>query len=1214
MRKLMRMRSVSARPAAHWLANLRPLSRPFRHWFLPHRAALTHKRPPQLEVLETRDLPSGMSPLYILADPIAEQPLSGTSPIGYSPGQIVQAYGFNQISFNGVAGDGTGQTIAVVDAYNQPTITSDLANFDATNGLPAPPSFKVVNQNGGSNLPPNASLQGWGLETSLDVEWAHAIAPKANILLVESFTNNDSDMYAAVQWAATKGGASVVSMSWGDSEADSETSNDGLFTQPGVTYVAASGDTGAPPIYPASSPNVLAVGGTSLSLNGNGYVSESAWSGSGGGLSSVESAPSYQQGLVIYNGKSNGMRATPDVSFNADPSTGVGVLDTYDFGGWVPVGGTSAAAPQWAGLIAIANQGRVKAGLGTLSGASQTLPDLYSLPQSDFHDITSGSSISTSTPPGPNYAAGPGYDLATGRGTPIANLIAAALVPAPTTPPATPAGLTAKAVAPDQIQLSWNADTGAAGYLIQRSPDGASWVQVSTATSLSTVLTDGDLTPATTYYYRIQANNSAGSSGFSTVASTATQSGTVNNLFADNFDGSSVNSAWKFVGGSWSQSGGVMQQTSTANGDPRKAMVTGLGSVTDVEITARVEVTTWNPGDYARAGVGLYTNTTTGKGYNLLFHKNTSTVQFLDDGVVWGNSYTFNWQVGTWYWFQLEMKGGVLYGSVWADGTSQPTSWMFTQSGWTDRSSSGAPALNGGDTGTGGSTAIFDAVSVVNPDGVSPPATAPATFTATAASSHQINLSWSDVSGETGFVIQRSPDGSTWTQIATPAAGVLSYNDSGLSASTTYYYRIAATNSGGNGPFATAQATTNAPSPPGTVATLTATAVSSSQINLSWSDASGETGFVIQRSPDSSAWTQIATPGAGVLSYSDNGLNAATTYYYRVYATNQDGSGGYSPVANATTTSNALFSDNFNGSTIGSAWTTVGGTWSQSPGVLSQTSTANGDPRKAMVTNQTFPANVEIIALVTVNSWTNGDYARAGVGLYTNSLGEGYNLLFHNNTSTVQFLDDHVTWGNSYTFNWQVGQSYWFDLAEKGGVLYGAIWAQGTTPPANWLFTQSGWTDRSSSGAPALNGGSTGAGGSTASFSSVSVINPGVSPGVVTAVSPVQVNPAGTTVAGVVNDPVSGLPQATTSSTGAPDYFRGGNGPSGATAPAAGNSTGLPSILSGLTGTTVSSGAGNGSSLGVTGGLGFKAGSSADGSAGAFGDGGIGLDAGSTYL
>ena len=249
---------------------------------------------------------------------------------------------------------------------------------------------------------------------------------------------------------------------------------------------------------------------------------------------------------------------------------------------------------------------------------------------------------------------------------------------------------------------------------------------------------------------------------------------------------------------------------------------------------------------------------------------------------------------------------------------------------------------------------------------------------------------------------------------------------------------------------------------------------------------------MVQRSADGqTGWAQISTTGAGVLAYSDTGLSATTTYYYRVHATNSVGSGGDSPVASATTAAgNVLFTDSFGEPSVNPAWQFVGGRWAQSGGVLQQTSTARSDPRKAVVAGRAFPAAVEVTARVRVDSWSGGLYARAGVGLYTNAAGEGYNLVFHNDTHTVQFLDDHVTWGNAYSFSWQVGTWYWFKLEALGGALYGKVWADGTPEPAAWMFTQSGWSDRSSGGAPALNGGSIGAGPSAASFDAVTVTNP----------------------------------------------------------------------------------------------------------------------------
>lgn len=362
--------------------------------------------------------------------------VTNPNPVGYQPSQIQSAYGFNQITFsNGtIKGDGSGQTIAIVDAYNDPNIQKDLKTFDSEWSLPAG-NVTVVNQTGGSKLPKSNS--GWSLEISLDVEWAHAMAPGAKILLVEASTSSLSDLLTAVSYAGQH--ASVVSMSWGSGEFSSETAYDSYFNKPGVTFVASSGDNGAPASWPAVSPNVVAVGGTTLSLNSSGgYGSETGWSGSGGGISAYESLPSYQPG-TYSNGSTTGtstMRLNPDVAYGADPGTlsnptGFAVYDTvsyYGQTGWFDVGGTSAGAPQWSALVAIADQGRALASHASLSGVSQTLPALYSMASSDFHDITSGSSTGT-----PSYTAGPGYDLVTGRGTPYANLVVNALVSATST-------------------------------------------------------------------------------------------------------------------------------------------------------------------------------------------------------------------------------------------------------------------------------------------------------------------------------------------------------------------------------------------------------------------------------------------------------------------------------------------------------------------------------------------------------------------------------------------------------------------------------------------------------------------------------------------------------------------------------------------------------------------------------------------------------------
>jgi hypothetical protein len=382
-----------------------------------------------VEQLEELQLLSASAVSNIVAAPLLTSSLSGgttaassgqatpsvtnATPLGHTPAQIAQAYGFNQVAFsNGVKGDGAGQTIAIVDAYVDPNIAGDLQKFDTQFGLAAPSSFtRAVEQGATTN-------SGWALETALDVEWAHAMAPDANIVLVESNNSSLSSLLSAVNYARNLANVSVVSMSWGAGEFASETGYDSYFTTPaghiGITFVASSGDAGAGTTWPSVSPNVLAVGGTTLSTSASGsYAGEAAWSSSGGGVSTFETEPRYQTSV-----QSTGQRTTPDVAYDANPNTGFAVYDSVPYAGqngWFEVGGTSAGAPQWAALIALADQGRAISGLGSLSNAQSTL---YTLPASDFHGITSGSNGNATTA---------GYDLVTGRGSPVVTSIVQAL-------------------------------------------------------------------------------------------------------------------------------------------------------------------------------------------------------------------------------------------------------------------------------------------------------------------------------------------------------------------------------------------------------------------------------------------------------------------------------------------------------------------------------------------------------------------------------------------------------------------------------------------------------------------------------------------------------------------------------------------------------------------------------------------------------------------
>jgi subtilase family serine protease len=380
-------------------------------------------------------------PTYVIAPHTSASATPAVGPgtvAPIDPAQMQVAYGINKISFNGIAGTGAGQTVAIVDAYDDPNIIGDTATFDTQWGLPqfnvGGPTLQVLGQTGTSTVP-TVQGQGWDLEESLDVQWVHSMAPQANIILFEANSNSFDDLGTAEQTAAGFAGVSVVSNSWGGGEDPSETGLDSLFTTPGthqgVTFLASTGDNGTPAGYPSFSPNVVAVGGTNLQIDTSGnYLSESVWNtnnvggnggeATGGGISTVESIPSYQSSIAGINNASTTMRNVPDVAADADPATGVWVRDTFGgSGGWWQVGGTSLACPLWGGMIAIANQGRTLAGEGTLNGATQTLPMLYQLPSSDFHDITVGSNGS--------YSAGPGYDLVSGRGTPIANLLVPAL-------------------------------------------------------------------------------------------------------------------------------------------------------------------------------------------------------------------------------------------------------------------------------------------------------------------------------------------------------------------------------------------------------------------------------------------------------------------------------------------------------------------------------------------------------------------------------------------------------------------------------------------------------------------------------------------------------------------------------------------------------------------------------------------------------------------
>ena len=344
----------------------------------------------------------GLVPVHVLAltkiDEFKARPpihISGSStisPAGLSPEMIKTAYHLPKTGGNG--------TIAIIGAFDNPTIETDLNVFSKTFGLPvctgATGCFEkhLIDKT-------TKSDPGWVLETSLDVEWAHAIAPNAKILLVSAKTASGTNLLKAVDYARMQPGVVAISMSWGGPEFAAETELDSHFASSTVTFFASSGDNGAGVSWPAVSPNVVGVGGTRLKIFSGDKISESAWAGSGGGISSFEPQPTFQSDYNIP--KAQNMRAVPDVAFNADPNSGFSV---YKSGKWYVVGGTSAGAPQWAAIKA----------LGLSASNDKFYLDKSSVSSNAyFRDITSGTNGDCKY-----YCdARKHYDYVTGLGSPL---------------------------------------------------------------------------------------------------------------------------------------------------------------------------------------------------------------------------------------------------------------------------------------------------------------------------------------------------------------------------------------------------------------------------------------------------------------------------------------------------------------------------------------------------------------------------------------------------------------------------------------------------------------------------------------------------------------------------------------------------------------------------------------------------------------------------
>ncbi|MFF9405908.1 putative Ig domain-containing protein [Streptomyces anandii] len=480
--------------------------------------------------------------------------LAAAAPSGLSPANLHSAY-------NLPTSGGSGLTVAVVDAYNDPNAESDLATYRSTYGLSACTKangcFRQVSQTGSTtSLPTNDS--GWAGEEALDLDMVSAVCPNCSIVLVEADSANDTDLGIAENEAVTLG-AKVVSNSWGGSESSAQTSEDSqYFKHPGVAITVSAGDSGYGAEYPATSQYVTAVGGTALTTasNSRGW-SESVWhtsssEGTGSGCSAYDPKPSWQ----TDTGCSKRMEA--DVSAVADPATGVAVYDTYGGSGWAVYGGTSASAPIVAGVYALA---------GTPGSGDYPAKYPYSH-TGNLYDVTSGSNGSCST----SYfcTARTGYDGPTGWGTPNGTTAFTA---------GTSTGNTVTVTNPG----SQSTATGGSASLQIQASDSAGASLTYSATGLptglsinsSTGLISGTASTAGTYQVTVTAKDSTGASGSTSFTWTVSTSG-------GNCGGAQLlgNAGFESGNTTWTASSGVITNDSgeAAHSGSYKAWLDGYGS------------------------------------------------------------------------------------------------------------------------------------------------------------------------------------------------------------------------------------------------------------------------------------------------------------------------------------------------------------------------------------------------------------------------------------------------------------------------------------------------------------------------------------------------------------------------------------------------------------------------------------------------------------
>jgi subtilase family serine protease len=433
----------------------------------PHIQAV----PPELALLSTRRLTRSVMDAVLVDGVVPDEasahspeatPLSsGATVATYTPAQIRMAYSFPMLPTAGSAVTpaqgadlGAGQTMYLIDAHHDPNAAAELAAFNAAFGLPsctaaeiptntvlplAPAAtsgctFSVVYSTilGGMTATSPGYDSGWATEIAIDVQWSHAAAPMARIVLIEAPDASTNSLLAATSLANAMG-PGVVSMSFGAPEGSWTSSADNAFTKPKMTYVAAAGDSGAKVQWPSVSPHVVAVGGTTLSYSSAGGArSEVVWTGTGGGVSRYTALPDYQ--ATVPGLSTLAFRSVSDVTFNADPKTGqylAVIAPGSTAAKWVSAGGTSLSTAQWAGIIALANAQRAQAAQQPLGAPHALLYGIAAQPLAyaqDFKDVTQGSDGSCAS-----CFAGIGYDSPSGLGTPNITSLLSTLVALPTT-------------------------------------------------------------------------------------------------------------------------------------------------------------------------------------------------------------------------------------------------------------------------------------------------------------------------------------------------------------------------------------------------------------------------------------------------------------------------------------------------------------------------------------------------------------------------------------------------------------------------------------------------------------------------------------------------------------------------------------------------------------------------------------------------------------